>query len=69
MTARLPLPLHFTMAQDQTSLPVRQPRLGVPKIRPIDARAAVERLVSAGANMGLGFIRTSGVSRAFTKGL
>jgi len=33
--ARLPFPLYFTMAQSQISMPTRQPRLGVPKVRPI----------------------------------
>jgi len=33
---RFPFPLHFTMAESQISLPSRQPRLGVPEIRPIN---------------------------------
>ncbi|KAH8633418.1 putative ubiquitin ligase subunit protein [Alternaria alternata] len=37
MTARLPLPLHFTMAQDTPSVPARQPRLGVPEVWSINA--------------------------------
>lgn len=33
--ARLPLSLHFTLAQDQTSVSVGQSRLGVPKVRSV----------------------------------
>ena len=36
LAARFPLPLHFPMAQDSTSLPARQPRLGVPEIWSLD---------------------------------
>jgi hypothetical protein len=35
--ARVPLPLHLALAQDTTGLPARQPRLGVPEVRPINA--------------------------------
>lgn len=31
--ARLPLPLHLTLAQDPSGLPARQSRLGVPEVR------------------------------------
>lgn len=30
--ARLPLPLHFSLVEDTSSLPTRQQRLGVPKV-------------------------------------
>lgn len=33
--ACLPLPLHLKMAQDPSSVPARQPRLGVPKVRTV----------------------------------
>lgn len=36
MQARLPLPLHLTLAQDPSSLPSRQQRLGIPEVRPIN---------------------------------
>ena len=36
-TARLPLPLHLALVEDQTSLPARQPRLGVPEVRKVEA--------------------------------
>jgi len=35
MQSRIPLSLHQSMAQDKTSLPARQQRLGIPEIRPI----------------------------------
>lgn len=35
ITARISLPLHFPMAQDATSVPAGQPRLGIPEVRPI----------------------------------
>ena len=31
--ARLSLPLHLTLVEDETSLPLGQPRLGIPEIR------------------------------------
>lgn len=34
-TARFPLPLYLTMAEDSPSLPVGQPRLGIPEVREI----------------------------------
>ena len=43
MIARLPLPLHLTLAQDETSVSFGQSRLGVPEIR------AVVSLTMAGA--------------------
>jgi len=36
--ACLPLPLHLTLAQDPSSLPSGQQRLGIPKVRPINNR-------------------------------
>lgn len=35
--ARIPLPLHFPLAEDQTSLPSGQQRLGVPKVRSLES--------------------------------
>ena len=63
------------MAQDTTSLPAGQPRLGVPEVRPIDADARSNWLCRQGLQQGLQqghvfcFIRTSGVSTAFIKRL
>lgn len=37
--ARISLPLHFTLAEDPTSLPPGQQRLGVPKVRPLEPAA------------------------------
>ena len=36
---RLPLPLHLALAQDASSLPARQSRLGVPEIRTLKKKA------------------------------
>lgn len=36
LAARLPLPLHLTLAQDTPSLPSRQPRLGIPEVRAVN---------------------------------
>jgi hypothetical protein len=36
--ARLPLPLHLALAEDSSSLPPGQQRLGIPKVRPINNR-------------------------------
>ena len=33
LSACFSFPLHFTMAENQTSLPVRQQRMGIPKVR------------------------------------
>ncbi|GAK66930.1 uncharacterized protein PAN0_015c5154 [Moesziomyces antarcticus] len=38
-TARLPLPLHLALAQDQTGLPTRQQRMGTSKVRPMSIKA------------------------------
>lgn len=35
--ARLSFPLHLTLAQDSSSLSLRQPRLGIPEIRKMNA--------------------------------
>lgn len=34
--ARISFPLHFALAEDPTSLPPGQQRLGVPKVRPLE---------------------------------
>jgi hypothetical protein len=34
--ARFPLPLHFTLVEDASSLPSRQQRLGIPKVRSLN---------------------------------
>jgi hypothetical protein len=36
--ARIPLPLHLALAEDSSSLPPGQQRLGIPKVRPINNR-------------------------------
>jgi len=37
---RVPLSLHFAVAQNAASVPTRQPRLGVPKVRPMSEFSA-----------------------------
>ena len=38
--ARIPFPLHLALAEDPTSLPPGQQRLGVPKVRPLNPASA-----------------------------
>ena len=43
LTACLPLPLHLEMVESSTSLPVRQPRLGVPEVRTLKEMMPLRR--------------------------
>lgn len=46
-TARLPLPLHLTLAKDSTSLPLGQPRLGIPEIRTMSSSHMAKMICEA----------------------